>query len=103
MAGDTGAREFADAVAEVIRNLAAGEVVSYGWVAAEAGYPGHARRVGAFLATGTDDLPWWRVVRADGTLVAPDPTRQAAALRAEGVVVEGGVVRHPKPMLPGGR
>lgn len=94
-------RDFEDAVAEVIRGLEPGEVVSYGWVAAEAGYPRQARRVGAFLANAAPDLPWWRVVRADGRIAAPNPARQAAALRAEGVVVEDDVVRRPKPLLPG--
>lgn len=32
-------------------------------------------------------LPWWRVVRADGTLAKGE--RQAALLRAEGVPLRG--------------
>lgn len=84
--------EFEQAVAEVVDGLAPGEVVSYGWVAAEAGYPGRARAVGAFLAHHGHDLPWWRVVRSDGHLVAPSAAEQAAALRAEGVTVTDGRV-----------
>jgi methylated-DNA-protein-cysteine methyltransferase-like protein len=100
MADETGAAAFEQAVTAVLRGLGPGEVVSYGWVAAEAGYPRQARRVGAFLARGATDMPWWRVVRADGRLVAPDRARQAAALRAEGVVVDDEVVRQPEPELP---
>ena len=41
---------------------------------------------------GGDDLPWWRVVRADGRLVAPEPSRQQRLLEAEGVDLENGRV-----------
>lgn len=85
--------ELEEAVAEVIGGLRAGDVVSYGWVAAEAGYPGRARAVGRFLRGQDDDLPWWRVVRADGRLVAPSAHEQAARLREEGVEVIDGRVR----------
>lgn len=81
---------FEDAVTEVLLGLRDGQVVSYGWVAAAAGYPGRARAVGRFLSRHGGGLPWWRVVRADGRLAAPDVVRQAELLRAEGVaVVEG--------------
>ena len=91
--------EFEHAVEDVLTGLAEGEVVSYGWVAAAAGFPGRARGVGRFLAEHGHGLPWWRVVRADGALAAPDAREQAAALRAEGVtVVEGRV--EPRPAKP---
>ena len=95
--------EFEEAVVEVIEGLAEGQVVSYGWVAAEAGYPRQARRVGSFLAQGAGGLPWWRVVRTDGRLAAPHPDEQAAALSAEGVLVENGVVRRPQALTPHSR
>jgi methylated-DNA-protein-cysteine methyltransferase related protein len=81
----------------VIVALGEGEVVSYGDVAHDAGYPGRARAVGALLARAGGDLPWWRVVRGDGRLVAPSTAAQAAALRAEGVTVRAGrVVSAPR-------
>ncbi|MGH9223520.1 MAG: MGMT family protein [Acidimicrobiales bacterium] len=89
--------DFDHAVAEVVLGLAEGEVVSYGWVAAAAGYPGRARGVGRFLSQHGHGLPWWRVVRADGSLAAPKPDRQAAALQAEGVTVVDNRVRAPLP------
>jgi methylated-DNA-protein-cysteine methyltransferase-like protein len=53
--------DFRRRVIAVIGRLQPGEVVSYGDVAAEAGFPGAARAVGAVLASDTDDeLPWWR-------------------------------------------
>jgi methylated-DNA-protein-cysteine methyltransferase-like protein len=75
-----------------VANLAVGEVVSYGEVARRAGRPGAARGVGAFLAEHGGSLPWWRVVRADGSLAVHKPTEQARRLRAEGVEVRAGRV-----------
>jgi methylated-DNA-protein-cysteine methyltransferase related protein len=88
---DTG---FRVRVLEVIRGLAPGEVVSYGDVAAQAGYPGAARAVGAILA-GSDGLPWWRVVNAAGRLVPGHEAEHARRLAAEGVAVVDGRVRRP--------
>lgn len=77
----------------VIDGLVSGEVVSYGDIAAQAGYPGAARGVGAVLAhSAGEGLPWWRVVMADGRLAPGKEARQAALLGREGVPVEGGRV-----------
>lgn len=76
---------FEDAVVKVLRDLRPGEVVTYGEVAAEAGYPGAARAVGHLLATSGEDLPWWRVVTAGGRLVPGHETEHARLLLAEGV------------------
>jgi methylated-DNA-protein-cysteine methyltransferase-like protein len=81
-----------DQVRAVIADLSPGEVVSYGEVARRAGRPKAARSVGAFLAEHGGDVPWWRVVRADGSLVAPKAVDQARRLRAEGVEVRAGRV-----------
>jgi methylated-DNA-protein-cysteine methyltransferase-like protein len=85
---------FEQAVMAVLDSLRPGEVVTYGEVAAEAGYPGAARAVGRILATTTDDLPWWRVVTATGRLVPGHEAEHARRLRAEGVRVIDGRV-HP--------
>lgn len=75
----------------VLRALRPGEVVSYGEVAARAGYPGAARAVGSFLASRCGPgLPWWRVVRVGGRLAAVNRVRQAELLAGEGVLVVGG-------------
>lgn len=81
--------DFTNAVVAVLRTTEPGDVLSYGDVAAEAGYPGAARAVGNVLAT-VDDLPWWRVVTAAGRLIPHDPERQATLLAAEGVQCENG-------------
>jgi methylated-DNA-protein-cysteine methyltransferase related protein len=81
----------------VVRSLREGEVASYGDVAEDAGLPGRSRLVGNVLA-GNDDpeLPWWRVVNSTGRLVPDAEAEQAARLRAEGVVVRDGRVRHAR-------
>ena len=77
---------------DVVAGLAEGEVVSYGEVARRAGQRGAARAVGGFLAEHGAGLPWWRVVRADGTLADHKVREQSRRLRAEGVDVVGGRV-----------
>ncbi len=79
------AASFEEAVVGVIESIPAGEVVTYGEVALEAGFPGRARSVGHLLATHDGDLPWWRVVAASGRLVPGHEVDQARRLRAEGV------------------
>jgi methylated-DNA-protein-cysteine methyltransferase related protein len=83
--------EFEQAVADVLAGLGAGDVVTYGEVAAEAGYPGAARAVGRFLAT-HEGQPWWRVVTGTGRLVPQHTEEHARRLRAEGVKVRDGRV-----------
>src|SRR5262245_22951792 len=86
-------RDFDRAVEAVLLRLTPGEVVTYGWVALEAGFPRRHRAVGNFLAERYDGPNWWRVVASDGRLRAPDPREQAALLRSEGVRVVDGKVR----------
>ncbi len=80
-------RDFNERVIKVLRELVPGEIVTYGEVAEEAGFPGAARAVGNLLAVSGDGLPWWRVVRADGTLAARHREKQARRLRSERVRV----------------
>ncbi len=83
---------FADAVYAVVASTRPGEVLTYGEVALEAGSPGAARAVGRVLATGDGQLPWWRIVTADGRLAPGKEARQAALLGAEGVMCDRGRV-----------
>jgi methylated-DNA-protein-cysteine methyltransferase-like protein len=84
--------EFTEAVIKVLERLKPGEVMAYGEVATEAGYPGAARAVGNLLRT-IPGLPWWRIVNASGRLVPGSEQEQAQRLRAEGVkVVKGRVL-----------
>ena len=76
----------------VIGSLEPGEVVTYGEVAAEAGFPGAARAVGSILRTSDSEIPWWRVVGAGGQLRSPHPTHQQRLLEKEGVKLRNGKV-----------
>jgi methylated-DNA-protein-cysteine methyltransferase related protein len=71
-------------VLATIRAIPAGFVRTYGDVS-----PGAPRFAGHVLKTAdAPDLPWWRVVRADGSLAAGE--RQRARLHAEGVPFRAG-------------
>ncbi|MGH8871865.1 MAG: MGMT family protein [Acidimicrobiia bacterium] len=83
---------FEDAVLAVICSLEPGDVVTYGEVADQAGFPGAARAVGTVLRTCDGEVPWWRVVGAGGLIRTPGKERQADLLRAEGILVVGGKV-----------
>ena len=83
--------DFTEAVIAVLEALEPGEVVAYGEVATEAGYPGAARAVGNLLRT-VPDLPWWRLVNAAGRLAPRSESPQAEFLRPEGVRVVNGRV-----------
>ena len=83
-------------VLERVRGIPEGFVSTYGDVS-----PGAPRFAGTVLFECDDpDLPWWRVVRADGSLAKGE--RQKRLLRAEGVPfrgdrVEMGVARAIRP------
>jgi methylated-DNA-protein-cysteine methyltransferase-like protein len=83
-------------VRAVLLRLRPGEVVTYGEVAEEAGFPGAGRAVGNFLARG-EDVPWWRVVTSTGRLVPGHEAEHARRLRREGLEVVGGRVRRSRP------
>jgi alkylated DNA nucleotide flippase Atl1 len=69
-----------------IRSIPPGRVSTYGDVS-----PGAPRRAGAVLHDcDQPDVPWQRVVRADGSLAKGE--RQRALLAAEGVPMRGGRV-----------
>ncbi|WP_300009974.1 MGMT family protein [Pseudonocardia sp.] len=82
--------ETLERVREVVRAIPPGETSSYGEVAARAGLPGRARLVGRILAEDGHDLPWHRVLRADGSCAPHIAREQSARLRAEGVLLVDG-------------
>lgn len=81
------ATSFTKAVRAVVASTQPGEVMTYGEVAQEAGFPGAARGVSAALRGA--GLPWWRVVAAGGRIVAPSADEQIARLRDEGHTIDG--------------
>ena len=90
-------------ICAAIRAIAYGQTASYGEVALRAGMPGRARLVARVLATGSEDLPWHRVLRADGKFgfVAGSSAalRQAELLAVEGVQISKSAKLH-KPKQP---
>lgn len=74
---------YADEVLEVVEHIPSGTVMSYGDVAEYLGVGG-PRQVGWVMAHYGGAVPWWRVIRADGS---PPPHKTDVALhryRAEG-------------------
>jgi alkylated DNA nucleotide flippase Atl1 len=70
-------------VIDTVLAIPEGFVRTYGDVS-----PGAPRFAGTVLRTTEVELPWWRVVRADGSLAQGE--RQRALLDAEGVPFRGG-------------
>lgn len=92
---------FAERVIELIKKIPVGKVATYGQIAALAGSPRAAITVGQILhrQTETEDLPWQRVVNAQGmistTCLEHPPELQAALLRSEGIeLTENGNSHH---------
>ena len=79
-------------IIDVLFALDEGEVTTYGDVAEVAGYPRQSRLVGRILRDTTQDVPWWRVVNAQGRIRTSNPALQAELLQEEGVLVTGGRV-----------
>ena len=82
----------AERVIERVRAIPEGYVRTYGDIDRRA-----PRLVGRILAT-THNLPWHRVVRADGTI--PQGLPQRELLRAEGVPMRGDRVDLDQARLP---
>jgi methylated-DNA-protein-cysteine methyltransferase-like protein len=94
---DTGVARPSDrwaAVLERVRSTPEGFVRTYGDVS-----PGAPRFAGTVLhADGDPTLPWWRIVRADGSLAKGE--RQRARLQAEGVPFRGARVDMHAARIP---
>ena len=72
-------------IRECIAAVPPGSVASYGDIAALAG-ASSPRIVGWVLKEDGFDLPWHRILRADGTVAAHKKQEQLDRLRAEGVL-----------------
>jgi methylated-DNA-protein-cysteine methyltransferase-like protein len=76
---------FVGDVTAVIAAIPSGDVMTYGEIAQEAGFPGAARAVGNMLAASGGTLPWWRVVTVSGRLASGKQREHGRLLVAEGV------------------
>lgn len=82
--------DFTEKVINAILEIPAGRVASYGQIAAIAGNQRGARQVGRILhsMSAKYDLPWQRVVNAQGYIVLFKADRQRELLEKEGVEVD---------------
>lgn len=83
---------FAALVLAAVEQVPAGSVVTYGDVAELVG-EGGPRQVGAVLSRYGSDVPWWRVLRADGTAAPQVAERALARWRREGTPLRPDGVR----------
>ncbi len=81
---------FADKVRAEVRKISVGKTMTYGAVAAKAGYPGAARAVGAIMKDNYDlTVPCHRVIRSDGKVGGYNrggPDAKRALLIKEGAI-----------------
>ena len=85
---------FQAAVVAVVSALAAGELATYGEVAAEVGRPGAGQAV-ANVVRAAPGLPWWRVLPGDGRVYRTHAAVQVPLLEAEGHRVDEHRRVHP--------
>ncbi len=84
---------FFQQVYALVETIPYGKVVSYGQIAWKLGMPRGARQVGWAMRRCPENLPWQRVVKADGTIAGGMHAEiRRALLQQEGV-----------PFLPDGR
>ncbi len=79
---------FLAALERVVQSIPRGKTLSYAQVALRAGKPGAARAVvrGLYAVKG---IPWWRVIKSDGTVAKEMLGKQGQKLKKEGVVLKG--------------
>ncbi|MEU7021969.1 MGMT family protein [Streptomyces sp. NPDC046203] len=74
--------EYAERVLQAAEDIPPGRVMTYGDVAEWLG-EGGPRQVGRVMALYGGSVPWWRVVRADGTILPGHEQRALGHYRAE--------------------
>jgi alkylated DNA nucleotide flippase Atl1 len=94
--------EYVEQVLGLVERIPEGRVTSYGTIAEAIGRGG-PRQVGAVMARDGGGVPWWRVVRADGSLPRShdDEARQhylaeGTPLRPSGAVDMARAFWHPR-------
>lgn len=82
---------FTERVVQIIRDIPAGRVMTYGQVAAAAGNPRGARQVVRVLhsMSAKYNLPWHRIINAQGGISTPSDREEKGSLQRELLVAEG--------------
>ena len=86
----TDSADVDEAVYDAVEAIPPGRVSTYGAIGRLVGVG--PRRVARALAQGGGAVPWFRVIRADGTAAEPVRARQLELLAGEGVPVRNGRV-----------
>jgi alkylated DNA nucleotide flippase Atl1 len=86
MGGDP--TEFAERVLDVVESIPPGRVMAYGDIAEYLG-EGGPRQVGRVMALWGGGVPWWRVIRADGSPPEDLERRAMEHYRTEGTPLRG--------------
>ena len=79
-----------------VEALGRGDLATYAEVAEAAGHPGAAQAVANVLRSATD-VPWWRVLPADGRVYRTHRPMQVPLLEAEGHAVDDDGRVRPAP------
>ncbi|NUL46728.1 cysteine methyltransferase [Cellulosimicrobium funkei] len=91
-----GPYELSEALVLAAQRVPAGQAVSYGGLAGLLG-AGGPRHAGRAMSGAPDGTPWWRIVRADGSLPPSLSARAAPHYRAERTPLKG----NPDTSTPG--
>ena len=83
-----GAEAYVEAVLQVVEQIPSGRVATYGDIAEAVGRGG-PRQVGQVMALHGGAVPWWRVVRADGSPARGHELEALDLLAAEGTPLRG--------------
>jgi alkylated DNA nucleotide flippase Atl1 len=78
---------FQREVVLAVRALGPGDLATYAEIAEEIGHPGAGQAVANVLRSATE-VPWWRVVPADGRLYRSHARVQGPLLEAEGHFID---------------
>lgn len=81
---------YVEKVLRVVEQIPAGSATTYGLVAEAVGRGG-ARGVGRVMALYGGPVPWWRVVRADGSLPDSHQGEALARYREEETPLKGSI------------
>jgi len=93
-------RAFRVAIYRFVRGVPPGQVVTYGQVAVSLGRPRSARAVGGAMGRCPDDVPWHRVVNAQGGI---SRRRQVSGMLTQRMRLELEGIRLRRGRVPLGR
>lgn len=82
--------EYVESVLRLVEQVPTGRATTYGAIADTLGRGG-PRQVGRVLALEGGGVPWWRVVRADGSLPPSHQGEAIARYRAESTPLRGSI------------